>query len=124
MAEIKYPTNRNEVEIQSDLYRDLRAAGIDIRLEVAQPKSSHARFDAVIFIDEKAVCIIECKSNLIHELGSQDRKRLNTQVEKYKQIFGLPVLVCGNSSMDTVRTVVQVKKLISQTALEVKLDRG
>lgn len=109
MREIEYPNQASEVEILAQLWHRLREADIDIHLGL--PQGRNFNLDAVVFKEEKAVCIIECKSDLIHELHSQKKRRLDAQVAKYQKAFGLPIIVCGNSSMDMLRTIAKVKEL-------------
>lgn len=116
METIGYPKDLSESEVQAELYHYLKKEDIDIRLEVSASNGKadpgRNRLDAVVFRDGQAVCIIECKSALIHELSSQYKRRLDAQLKKYKNMFGLPVIVCGNSQMDIGRTIAQVKQLI------------
>ncbi|MCK5611718.1 type I restriction enzyme HsdR N-terminal domain-containing protein [Candidatus Pacearchaeota archaeon] len=101
---IKYPERISEFEIQSLTYGILRKEGFIVRGEVKAYKS---RLDIVVYDEQKkAVCIIEVKS----------RKRIRTrtkkykQVQKYEELFNLPVLVCVSKSQiqDTLNQVRRI----------------
>ena len=97
---IEYPKKtKNEAEVQALLWYFLRKHKIDARLEVAADK---ARLDIVCFRDKKAVCIIECKA-WTHSYSQVHKYRHNNtrQLNKYRSLFGIPVLVCGNVNQIT-----------------------
>jgi hypothetical protein len=95
-----YSRNRTEAEIQADIYADLKATGLEPRLEVrgyiTGPPRRKCLFDIVVFwpLNHRPLCIIECKKG-------NGCSKANRQIAKYKT-FGLPVLVCGKRSGWTV----------------------
>lgn len=99
--EINYPKRINtEAEIQALLWMKLRARYLDARLQVNTPNryGGHSLLDIVVFREEKALCIIECKAwSPSYCRTAKYRKAHNTkQLTKYKKSFGLPVLICGS----------------------------
>ena len=117
--EIPYPTRKSEHEIQALLWYFLRKRKIDVRLEVHgfyrvdDGKNIRRRFDAVIFKDQKPVCIIECKSWSQNYSRTQAyRKEQNSkQIQEYENIFGLPVLVVGRfEQIDN--TVTEIERMV------------
>uniref|UniRef100_A0A6M3LA39 Restriction endonuclease type IV Mrr domain-containing protein n=1 Tax=viral metagenome TaxID=1070528 RepID=A0A6M3LA39_9ZZZZ len=115
---IKYPRKRSEAEIQALLWYFLRKKKIDARLEVRGGSPDGKRgcqLDIVVFVDKSPVCIIECKSwSSSYQLTARYRVNNRKQIQRYKEFFGLPVLVCGriNKVTDTVR---EVESILSST---------
>lgn len=91
---INYPKKkRNEAEIEALLWYFLRKQKIDARLQVTANKS---KLDIVCFKDKEAVCIIECKAwSRSYSLVRQYRLNNTLQLRKYRELFGIPVFVCG-----------------------------
>ena len=93
MKEIEYPKKRSEAEIQALLWYFLRKKKIDARLQVV---ANRKKLDIVIFKDSRAVCIVECKSwSKNYSLVRRYRLNNSKQVNRYREMFGLPVIVCG-----------------------------
>ena len=92
--EIEYPKRHSEAEIESSLWFRLRQLKLDARLQVKTIKS---KLDVVVFKDSKAVCIVECKSwtKQYHLKQRYQRAKNNKQITKYKELFGIPVYICG-----------------------------
>ena len=107
--EIKYPKKRqNEAEMQALLWYFLRKRKIDARLQVITPIT---RLDIVVFKSEKPICIIECKSwSRSYSIVRQYRLNNTKQLQKYKGLFGLPVLICGRAN-DIDKVLSQVSGL-------------
>ncbi len=105
MIEIPYPKKSSEAEIQAMLWQKLRDAGLDARLEVSGVlENKMPRMDIVVFKDQIAICIIECKSwtrRYSKEFWYQKMKN-SKQLDKYR-LFGIPVSICGTeASIPTV----------------------
>ena len=95
MMNIDYPKKtRTHAEIQALLWQQLTTAGVDARLEV---KSYKSRFDIVIFRDKEARAIIECKSWSPRYFRNYryQKARNQGQINRYREMFGIPVFVCG-----------------------------
>ena len=104
---IKYPTRQAEFEIQALLYIALKREGLNVRGEVKAYKS---RLDLVIFNDDnKAICIIEVKSN------QRPKQRKYKRVTKYEELFHLPVLICMHKSQIN-DTISQIKGIINDSS--------
>lgn len=103
---IYYPENRiSEFEIQAELYNELKQQGLNVRGEV---KAKQSRLDIVVFNEQnKAVCIIEVKSQKKERATQRKYKR----VQKYEDLFKLPVLTCLNRKQIN-ETVNKVKEII------------
>ncbi len=91
---IEYPKKINESEIQANLWLKLIDANIDARLQVKAEKS---RLDIVIFKNQTAKGIIECKSWTKRYLRNQKYQlyKNSKQYRKYQDTFHIPVFVCG-----------------------------
>ncbi len=100
---IPFPYRIAEFEIQAELFNKLRTQGFNVRGEVKAEKS---RLDLVIFNTEnRAKCSIEVKSS------QRIKKRKYKRVEKYEELFNLPVIVCVhndqiNQTIDEVRRIM------------------
>ena len=92
--EIAYPKKeKSEAEIQAILWYFLRKQKVDARLQVV---SNKLRLDIVCFKDKQAICIIECKAwSRSYSLVRQYRLNNTRQLQRYRLLFGLPVLICG-----------------------------
>ncbi len=116
MNEIRYPKKRSEVEIQALLWYFLRKKKIDARLEVLghNPVTNRrsCRLDIVIFKEKKAICIIECKSwSRSYSQVREYRHNNSSQLTRYRNLFGLPVFLCGRIE-DITRTQDNIIKLL------------
>ena len=116
MEEIAYPKKHSEAEIQALLWYFLRKQKLDARLQVTayNPISGKksAKLDMVIFVDKVPRCIIECKSWSYGYSKTAIYRTNNTkQIKKYKQFYGLPVLVCARMSFVTP-TIALIKKIL------------
>ena len=97
--EIPYPKKNSHSEIESELYHALRQLKYDVHLEVPTPAYNRhkCRPDLVVFKNQKAICIIECKSWSKSYLRNQkyQKTKNSRQLTRYREHFGLPVFVCG-----------------------------
>ena len=106
MNKIDYPAKHSEAEIQALLWYFLRKAKIDARLQVTgfneNTGKKSCKLDLVIFVDKQAKCIVECKSWSNGYSKTAIYRTNNTkQIKKYKEFYGLPVLVCARMSYVT-----------------------
>mgnify|MGYP001607649440 CR=1 len=94
---IEYPQKLNESELQAQLWAKLKSRKIDARLQV---KAIRSRIDIVIFKKGQATGIIECKCWSKSYLKKQRYRyyKKSKQYQKYTQLFGLPIFVCGCSA--------------------------
>jgi len=95
MLTINYPTKVREAEIQAMLWKRLREANFDTRLNLRTDNGLIP--DVVVFKHKKPICIIECKSwslGYMRKMKWQQGKN-SKQINRYKTSFGLPVLLCG-----------------------------
>lgn len=123
IKEIYYPKKRSEAEIQALLWYFLKKRKLDARLEVPGfyqydgDKPRRCIFDIVIFRSEKAVCIIECKSwSSSYNSNQKYRRHHNTrQLTRYKDVFGLPVVVVGriNKIDDAIQEIEHILGIIT-----------
>ena len=114
---IGYPGRDSEAEIQATLWHELRQRNIDARLQVPSINPLIGRrswrLDVVVFVDKEPKCIIECKSWSDGYSRSAFYRTNNTgQIKKYKNIYGLPVLICARMSFIPV-TVKMVEEVIN-----------
>jgi hypothetical protein len=101
---VVYPQRLSEFEVQSDIYQELKKKGFNVKGEV---KAKNSRLDIVVFDDNNtAKCIIEVKSR--ERVRKTPRKY--RRVEKYEELFNLPVIVCMNASQ-VESTVKQVEDI-------------
>lgn len=111
---IEYPLKHSEAEIQALLWYFLRKRKIEARLQVsASNLQRRFLFDLVVFRDEIAVCIVECKSwsSRYAKLRSYQHHRNTKQIISYKKAFNLPVLTIGRMSQVT-NTITEIEKLL------------
>ena len=94
---INYPKKKkNEAEIEALLWYFLRKHKIDARLQVT---ANSSKLDIVCFKDKRAICIIECKAwSRSYSLVRKYRLNNTRQLKKYRELFGLPVFVCGRAT--------------------------
>ena len=106
---IYYPIKEkkiSEFEVQSDLYQELKKLGFNVKGEV---KAKYSRLDIVVFDNlNNARIIIEVKSRLRPRATIRKYKR----VQKYEELFNLPVLVCINHDQID-ETIKKVKELFN-----------
>jgi len=101
MSNIPYPVKQSEAEIQALLWLELRKHGVDARLQVkSNGDKPRSLLDLVVFKDKVPVFIVECKSwKQSYIRNNKWQTKSNTkQLDKYKQSFGIPVIVCGFQS--------------------------
>ena len=116
METITYPKRHSEAEIEALLWYQLQQKGIDARLQVTtlNPKSGRNSFklDLVVFKDKVAVCIVECKSWSDSYYRAYWYRTNNTkQLKKYREAYGLLVMVCGR--MDYIpETIKQIEDIL------------
>lgn len=115
MEKIKYPGKHSEAEIQALLWYFLRKAKIDARLQVTayNPLSGKdsLKLDLVVFVKKLPQCIVECKSwSDGYSKTAIYRTNNSKQIKRYKEFFGLPVLVCARMSFVTP-TIALIKKI-------------
>ena len=118
MTEIDYPRKHSEAEIQALLWYFLRKEKIDARLQVTAYDTVTAKkskkLDLVIFVAKVAKCIVECKSWSDGYSKTAIYRTNNTkQIKRYKELYGLPVLVCARMSY-VVPTVNLIKSILSK----------
>jgi hypothetical protein len=103
---IYYPNRLSEFEIQSDIYQRIKQSGLEVKGEV---KAKNSRLDLVVYdANNNAICIIEVKSRARARTTEKKYKR----VQKYEQLFNLPVIVCTHPSQ-IEQTVNKVKELLN-----------
>ena len=117
MNNIEYPTQHSEAEIEALLWYFLRKEKIDARLQVTAynpgTNKNSCKLDLVVFVNKVPRCIIECKSWSDGYSRTAIYRTNNTkQIKKYKEFYGLPVLVCARMSFVTP-TIALVKKLLN-----------
>lgn len=104
LYKVFFPDRLSEFEIQSDVYQALKKKGFNVRGEV---KAKSSRLDLVVFDkNDGARCIIEVKSR--ERVRKKPRKY--RRVQKYEELFNLPVIVCMNGSQ-IEQTVKEVEKI-------------
>ncbi len=126
MNRIDYPRKHSKAEIQALLWYFLRKDEIDARLQVTGADGHVIRrigdsigkkwckLDMVIFKDKIPKCIVECKSWSDGYSKTAIYRTNNTkQIEKYKELYSLPVLICARMSFVTT-TVSRVKGILKQ----------
>lgn len=98
-----YPIQKSEAEIQADIYFNLKANGLDCKLEVSDGKH---RYDIVVFhyISKRPLCIIEVKKEL------KLTKHNLTQYHKYKKQTDLPVFLASEKGFDFLSIVNLVEE--------------
>ncbi len=116
MNKIEYPKKKSEAEIQALLWYFLRKRKIDARLQVTAhnpiTNKKSCKLDLVIFVDQKPRCIVECKSWSDGYSRTAIYRTNNTkQIRKYKEFYGLPVLVCARSSFVTT-TITLIEQIL------------
>ena len=120
---MKYPKYHSEFEVQSKLYNLLKQESIDVRGEVSDGIN---RYDLVVFLDKKPVCIIETKKAVPKQkFRTQNCKRNNNQMMKYKEATGLPVYWCqGMRQTNKVakKVILHIKRLKGE--IKIKQVRG
>ena len=117
MVGIEYPKRNSEAEIQAVLWSKLRNNNIDARLQVTSfnPKTNKKswKLDLVVFVNQMAVCIVECKAWSKSYSKTTIYRHDNTgQLQKYRRVYGIPVLVCGtkehiNSILSQIENIVK-----------------
>lgn len=92
--EIEYPGRHSEAEIEASLWFRLRQLKMDARLQVV---ANHSKLDCVVYKNNKAICIVECKSwSRQYHLKERYQRLKNTkQLTKYRVLFDMPVYICG-----------------------------
>ena len=81
-----------EANIQAEFYMLCRKHGVQVLLEVAH---ENCRFDAVVFVDDKAFLIVEVK-NFSPRCSARGLKKTGRQWNKYSR-YGLPIIEILNS---------------------------
>ncbi len=114
---IDYPAKRSEAEIQALLWYFLKKRGIDSRLQVVaynpESKRRSCKLDLVVFVNQEARCIVECKSWSNNYSRTATYRTNNTrQIKKYKEFYGIPVLVCARMNYIT-RTITLIERILS-----------
>ena len=110
MNKIPYPKRQSEAEIQSMLWFELKKLSLDARLEVRAVNKRICKLDVVIFLEQEAVCIIECKNwtDKYRKNRGYQKAKNTRQIRKYELNFLVPVLVCGHA--DDIQSVCQQAK--------------
>ncbi len=114
---IGYPKKHSEAEIQALLWYFLRKRKIDAKLQVTafNPRTGKksCKLDLVVFVDHEPRCIVECKSWSNGYSRTAIYRTNNTkQIQKYKDFYGLPVLVCARISFVTT-TIALIEKILN-----------
>ena len=114
-----YPKKHSEAEIQALLWYFLRKRKIDARLQVTGLSNTSGKktwkLDIVIFVNQEARCIIECKSwSDGYRRTAPYRTNNMKQIKKYKEFYGLPVLVCARMNFITP-TITLIEKTIQDS---------
>ena len=109
---INYPDHASEFEVHAELYYELKKInGCEIRGEV-KSRGTHGlrktktacRFDLVVYLNEKAICIIEVKGNEVKHKTTIEDTRQGVRYSSY----GVPVIVCyGFEDVDQVKSYVE-----------------
>ncbi len=109
-VKIPYPAKMSEADIQAILWQSLIKEGMDARLEITNKVGRKYRLDIVVFKNREAICIIECKNWSVRYIRTRKyQEAKNTkQIKKYKELFGLPVLICG--CMAAINPVTKIAK--------------
>jgi len=110
------PRNLPSAEVQAEVYRRLRALGIECHLEHRIPGAAGYRktwrtcvFDLVVVFDWKIVAIVECKRRLVDDADRDSRQRTK-QAAAYRQ-FGIPLFWCFGWE-EIQKTVEEVRNLL------------
>jgi len=101
---IKYPKERTEFELQSELYQFLLGSGYDVRGEIKdkQPGIRGARFDIVVYKNKQAVAILEIKDHVNKKYGT----KISTVYGKYMH-YGLPIyVISGQKQINEFKSMV------------------
>lgn len=114
---IVYPKKRAESEIQATLWYFLRKRKIDAHLQVTgynpQNPKEDCRLDLVVFVDEVAKIIVECKSWSDGYSRTAIYRTNNTkQVQNYRKFFEVPVLVCARMEYITP-TIKLIERILA-----------
>ncbi len=114
---IEYPKKHSEAEIQALLWYFLRKRKMDVRLQVIgynpYTNKKSCKLDMVVFVDKIAKCIIECKSWQAGYSKTAIYRTNNTnQIKKYKEFYGLPVLICARMSYIT-KTISLIESILN-----------
>lgn len=88
------PARRTEFETHSDLFQRLKEDDFDVRacfsVSVGAPKKRRGViFDIGVFKEDKAICVIEVKSDLTPLF------KVSSQAKRYRQ-FGIPLVLFWN----------------------------
>lgn len=92
----KLPHRISEANIQAELYKQAKEAGLNIYLEY---KFERSIFDAVIYDGDHIQYIIEVKSYITLKKPKHDTK----QIQKY-EVFNIPVLLV--TRMESVKDII------------------
>jgi hypothetical protein len=116
MNKLDYPKKKSSAEIGALLWYFLRKRKIDAKLQVIAHNTESgkvsAKLDLVIFVNEEAVCIVECKSwSDNYERTAIYRTNNTKQIKKYKQDYNIPVLVCARANFID-RTIALIERII------------
>lgn len=113
-----YPGRISEAEVQATLWQSLKEAGILSRLQVTayNPKTCKrsCTLDVVVYNSQhEAVCIVECKTWRDQYAAVRKYRSNNTkQVTKYRDYYGLPVLIFGQMGKVN-ETVKEIKEILA-----------
>ena len=121
MNNIEYPIKHSEAEIGALLWYFLRKGKIDARLQVTaynpHTNKKSCKIDLVVFVSKVPRCIVECKSWSDGYSKTAIYRTNNTkQIQKYKEFYGLPVLICARMSYVTL-TVKKIEEILSVTGV-------
>lgn len=106
VSKVPYPDSLSETDVTYSLLKSLDDLGYEFRTEVkVEPRfgSRGARLDIVVYKDKVARAIIEVKR--------KDLGKATVQQKHYKELTGLPVIVCGGA-LGIPRTIDLIKKYL------------
>lgn len=102
---IKYDNELTEFELQAELYTLLKGLGFNVKGEVSANAYIwgsfylRARLDIVVFNKHNiATHIIEVKTE---QAIYNDKHKIQEQIDRYKNLFHLPVILCYNVNQFT-----------------------
>lgn len=117
MERIDYPKKRSDAEIEALLWYFLKKRKVDARLQVTaynpDSEKKSCKLDLVVFVDKLPKCIVEVKSwSDGYSRNAIYRTNNTKQIKKYKEYYGLPVLVCARINFID-KTIALIENILS-----------